>query len=330
METIKNYLDNMFSGLPKTEEMTKLKEDIYANMQDKYQELKAAGKSESEAIGVVISEFGNMEEILDEFDVVREIAKGEQRVSKEELPEVNLDTAKEYIKVMKMVGKFVGIGVALCTIGVAMMVICEGWLGTQSVAGRGNMGQAMGLTIMFLFIAGGVALFIYSGFLVSPYGYMERQFNISTYVKQQLKAEWATERPSYIVKLVVGICLCILSPIPLILGIYSSDGRAELTFWGTGILMFIVAIGVYFIILTGNVIAAHDRLLEIGDYTPAKKKGNRLIELAASIVWPLATGVYLFIGFVFGLWHPGWIIFPVTGIAFGIFAAIVEGITDNK
>ena len=54
METIKNYLENMFSGLPRTDEMTKLKNDIYENMNDKYQELKAEGKSENEAIGIVI------------------------------------------------------------------------------------------------------------------------------------------------------------------------------------------------------------------------------------------------------------------------------------
>ena len=329
METIKNYLDNMFTGLPKTEEMMKLKEDIYANMLDKYQEIKAAGKSESEAIGVVISEFGNIEEILDEFGVSCEIRGEEHRDVKEELPEVNLDTAKEYIKVMKMVGKFVGIGVALCIIGVAIMIVLQGFEQAQSMSGN-NMSQAMGLTIMFLFVAGGVALFIYSGFLVSPYSYMDRQFNMSNYVKQQITAEWAIERPSNIVRLVIGICLCILSPIPLFLSVYGASGREEMTFWGTGALMLVAAIGVYLIILAGNTIAAYNRLLELGDYTPARKRGNKLIELTASIVWPLASGVYIFIGFVFGLWHPGWIIFPVTGVIFGIFSAIVEGIADNK
>ncbi len=39
MDTIRNYLDNMFRSLPKTSEMIRLKEEILTNMLDKYHEL---------------------------------------------------------------------------------------------------------------------------------------------------------------------------------------------------------------------------------------------------------------------------------------------------
>lgn len=39
METIKNYLDTMFTGLPKTADIIKLKADLLCNMEDKYNEL---------------------------------------------------------------------------------------------------------------------------------------------------------------------------------------------------------------------------------------------------------------------------------------------------
>lgn len=42
METIKNYLDNIFANLPKTKEMERLKSEIYYNMEEKYNELKKA------------------------------------------------------------------------------------------------------------------------------------------------------------------------------------------------------------------------------------------------------------------------------------------------
>ena len=63
MDTIKNYLDNMFSAFPKTAEISKIKENLFSNMEDKYNELKQSGKSENEAIGIVISEFGNIDEL---------------------------------------------------------------------------------------------------------------------------------------------------------------------------------------------------------------------------------------------------------------------------
>ena len=48
MDTIKTYLDNMFLNLPKTDEINSLKNDLLNNMEDKYNELKAQGKTENE------------------------------------------------------------------------------------------------------------------------------------------------------------------------------------------------------------------------------------------------------------------------------------------
>lgn len=58
METIKNYLENMFQALPKTEEILRLKNELLLNMEEKYTELKSHGKTENEAIGIVISMTG--------------------------------------------------------------------------------------------------------------------------------------------------------------------------------------------------------------------------------------------------------------------------------
>jgi len=63
METIKNYLDSMFSSLPDTEEVRRAKEEILQMMEDKYNELKSSGSTENEAICIVIKEFGNLEEL---------------------------------------------------------------------------------------------------------------------------------------------------------------------------------------------------------------------------------------------------------------------------
>ena len=334
METIKNYLDNMFSGLPRNDEMAKLKDNIYENMQDKYQELKASGKTENEAIGIVISEFGNMEELMEEFDVARDgnnqYDVRAEKTPVEPLPEVNIDTANEYIRLKKTAGKFVGIGVMLCIVGVAILVASTMMMDYSIGGSRGaGITQALGLVIMFLFIAGGVALFVYSGFLLSPYDYLEKPFNISEYVKQQISARWSVERPVVMVKLIIGICMCVVSPIPLIVGAIVSGEDSRVALAGTVILLVIVAIAVYFIITAGNEMEAYSKVLEIGDYTPRKKEGNKAVELVASIVWPLVTAIYLFMGLVYGNWHPGWIIFPITGILFGGFAAIAEGISGK-
>lgn len=63
METLKNYLESMFASLPNTPEVMKAKDELYTMMEDKYNELIAEGKPENEAVGIVISEFGNLDEV---------------------------------------------------------------------------------------------------------------------------------------------------------------------------------------------------------------------------------------------------------------------------
>lgn len=69
METIRNYLKAMFAGLPDTPEVRKAYEELAAMMEDKYTELIDEGKSENEAVGTVISEFGNRDELAQSLGI---------------------------------------------------------------------------------------------------------------------------------------------------------------------------------------------------------------------------------------------------------------------
>ena len=59
METITTYLDNMFARLPRTKEVLRAKEELLATMEEKYNAYKREGKTENEAIGIVISDNPN-------------------------------------------------------------------------------------------------------------------------------------------------------------------------------------------------------------------------------------------------------------------------------
>ena len=77
MEEIKTYLDKMFTGLPATEKVRKAKNELLTMMTDKYKELIAEGKSENEALGTVIMEFGNLNELSEELGLTEEIRSAE-------------------------------------------------------------------------------------------------------------------------------------------------------------------------------------------------------------------------------------------------------------
>ena len=61
MDTISNYVDSVFANLPKTPEVLDQKNAMLTKMQEKYQQLKSAGKSQHEAISATIAAHGNVD-----------------------------------------------------------------------------------------------------------------------------------------------------------------------------------------------------------------------------------------------------------------------------
>ncbi|MCR5665842.1 MAG: DUF4097 domain-containing protein [Eubacterium sp.] len=84
MDTIKNYLDNMFARLPDTEQVRAAKEELAQMMEDKYTEMLEEGHTENEAVGAVIADFGNLDELAESLG----IHLGEE--------EANSQTSEEY------------------------------------------------------------------------------------------------------------------------------------------------------------------------------------------------------------------------------------------
>ena len=57
MDALIEYLNNLFSKVTDTPDILRAKAELLQMMEDKYEELIADGKSEDEAVGIVIKEF---------------------------------------------------------------------------------------------------------------------------------------------------------------------------------------------------------------------------------------------------------------------------------
>lgn len=75
MDQIRNYIDAMFSSLPKTREIIEIKLNMLENMEEKFQELLKKGKSEDEAVGIVLKDFGNIEELKEELGISDKVSQ---------------------------------------------------------------------------------------------------------------------------------------------------------------------------------------------------------------------------------------------------------------
>ncbi|HHV11424.1 MAG TPA: hypothetical protein GXX75_14230 [Clostridiales bacterium] len=321
METIKSYLDNMFAGLPKTARVLDLKGNILSNMEEKYYELKNQGKSENEAIGIVISEFGNIDELVTELG----IRQDEQAANE---PVVTREEVEAYLSIKKSMGQQIGIGVFLCILAAAMLILLSSAL--EVIPGISEAAaDAPGIIALLVLVTIAVGIFIYSGMKFEQYKYMEKGVQLPTYLEVELKQRYDQYNPVFYLHLIIGVGILILSPISLFVSSLFGD-RAEN--YGVVILMFLVACSVYLFISSGTVRESYSRLLKLGDYSEQEKhkKEDKVIGAVAAIVWPLATAVFLFCGFVYGLWHIAWIVFPITGILFGMFSAAYSIITDKN
>lgn len=322
METIKNYLDNMFAGLPKTVRVTDLKNNILANMEDKYNEVKNQGKSENEAIGIVISEFGNIDELVNELGIRKEEGGAS-------LPIVNREEVEEYIQIKQKIGVQIGLGVFLCILAPAALILISyifgnGMLSAGSVEDPAGI---LGIIVLFIFVAIAVSIFIFSGMNLERYKYMEDGVQLPSSMEAELRQRYEKQTPAFYVNLVVGVCMIILSPVSIFISYLINETASDI---GVVILLVIVAVSVYLFISAGTKREPYARLLQIGEYNNKQKEENKVIGAVAAIVWPLAVVIFLISGLMFDLWDTCWIVFPVTGILFGMFSAAYNIIKGNK
>lgn len=317
MNTIETYLENMFASMPRTNEIMKVKADLLANMEDKYNELKDEGKTENEAIGIVISEFGNIDELIRELGI-----NINQEVEGEVLPELTDHEVSEYIEVNTKSGRLVGIGVVLCILGAASIILVsklveDGFIRSFSE----DTAIMLGLIPLFIMVAIAVGLFIYSGTMVEKYKYLEYGFNLPAHLKNELKQRHQGYNSTYTLSVIIGVSLCILSP--AVIFISSLFGEDAIVYGVVGLLIM-VAMAVYIFIYFGKIKENYKRLLCLDEYSkPYKQKQEeqRAINIVASIVWPIAVVIFLISGFIFNKWGVNWIIFPIVGIIFGAFSA---------
>lgn len=54
-----------------------------------------------------------------------------------------------------------------------------------------------------------------------------------------------------------------------------------------------------------------------------EKRANALAERLSGAIMLTATGIYLLLGFVLNLWHPGWVVFPIGGILCAIVSVLL-------
>ena len=245
--------------------------------------------------------------LKDEIEASKEIS--EKSISDETEPplrRVSMEEANTFLNANGKRAVLTAIGVALCILCVTPMILLEGFFGSGI--------EAVGIVIMFLMIAGAVGLFIFSGSLMSPYKYLEKEAIDTEYgVSGMDKEKKEKHRPSYIRDIVIGVILFILCVIPIIV-IETVTDSASAEVIGIASMFVMVAAGVYLIVRTSIINGGYLKLLEEDDYSREKKQNSSNGSIAMAIYWPIITAVFLGYSFLTNDWGRSWIIWPVAGL----------------
>lgn len=323
MDTLRNYVESVFAQLPLTPEVSEQKKAMLSKMQEKYQQLKSDGKSEHEAISGAIAAYGNIDDFIssDKSDIPAPPAATHEN-------EVFLspEQVDEYIDHRHHFAWAMATGVFLCIMGPTSLFLGQYLTGFRG--GRtSELLDILTLIPLFIFIAAGVALFILYGMKEQQFELEEKRVQLDATTYARLKAEHKAFRPRLAVAVAIGVALCILAPVSMLLSVVflGEENGLSLVF-----LLSFIAIGVFLFIFYGVQDETYEKLLSIGEFAKDKAEKNKVVGIVAGVVFPLAAAIYLIAGFVYYAWGTAWIIFPIVGILFGIFATVYNGYTDLK
>ena len=101
METIKNYLETMFANMPNTPEVKKAKAELLSMMEDKFNEMIVDGVNENQAVGTVIAEFGNLDELAEDLGLSKALKETHEREESKPRHFLRMEEVEDYLNVAK-------------------------------------------------------------------------------------------------------------------------------------------------------------------------------------------------------------------------------------
>ncbi|MGX7025987.1 permease prefix domain 1-containing protein [Vagococcus hydrophili] len=307
MITIKNYVDTMFMNLAETQELMNLKNDILSNMEEKYEELIGNGASENEAIGLVISEFGSIDELLSELNIEENKKDEQPKFFSNKRPTISTSEIQDYLKMRREVGVGIGLGVLGCGLAIASLLIGIHF----------NL-MFIGLAACLLIVSCSVGMFVVNGLKFNRFNHLEKGFMLTIEDKKNIEAEKIEVTRSFNASLVIGIVLCILSSVPVIIGFQYT----EYFFLYTSTTVVIATIGCFFLIFAGNLKGAYSFLKENGleNSMSNEELNSRLFwRNFNEKFWLIVVAMYLLVSFIFNIWSISWIVFPIAGVLSGLW-----------
>lgn len=234
---------------------------------------------------------------------------------------ISLQEANEYLELRKDASPKIALAVFLCIISPIFMLA----LGTISEHYPNliseNAAGFLGIALLLLLVAVGVAIFIYCDSKCSYFHFLEEEeFEIAYGVSGMIREKQMHYRDTYTKHNIMGTVMCILAPIILLSAAFLSNENELLIVFTLCSMLFVIAVAVYFFVKVGVIWETMQKLLQEGDYTKTKKKFSQLNGTVAAVYWIAAAALFLYYGLKTGDFASARYFWPVAGL---IYAALI-------
>jgi len=183
------------------------------------------------------------------------------------------------------------------------------------------------MTVLLLMVALAVAIFITCGMKSGRFEFLEKEIIETEYgVTGMVKERKAAYQETYTRGNVIGVCLCILSLVPLFVTVmFSNNGFYYVI--AVCMMLTLIAVGVFLMVRVGNIWGGFNMLLEEGDYSREKKRRQGgILGAVSTAYWVLVVAVFLLLGLGKGAWSSCWIVWPVAALIYAAWRVVAVAV----
>lgn len=234
---------------------------------------------------------------------------------------VSEEFVKSYINKKRVFGIIDAIATFLMIISPITLIILGVMADSNKLSITEDLAGIIGLIVLFILVAIGVSLYIYAYFKIKDDNEtLKNGFSVPSNLKSSVEAMRKSYENTYLIKTIIGVLLCIISVIPLFIGIAFNKDITIVT--GLSITLVLVAVGVFLFVDSNSY---RNGLLVFTRGSIFEYEGkNKIYEAITSILWITTTAVYLVVSFITERWDITWVAFVIAAFISAIISVIFE------
>lgn len=243
---------------------------------------------------------------------------------------VSPEEAEAFLAAKRASAGPIALGVFLCVLSPLCLFI----LGAMTEPPHNmpeNLAGGLGMMVLLLLVAAGVTVFILSGRKTAAFSYLETEpFQAEYGVAELTRRHRENFKDARIRSVAAGVCICILSLIPMFFGIIVAENDSLFMVVMLSCTIAVAGVGAALFVRSGIIWESFDKLLQEGDYTPENKAKKPLLSAVSTAYWLIAAALYLGYSFVTENWEYSWILWPVAGVLYPAVTALCRAAAGRK